>query len=82
MESCVLADYAETRWGNIMKLRDHLAGEARRSIVNQENFRARAVTAELKRKIEKAHELGHTQRSLLTVSKLLLEEIRWRRQGT
>ena len=65
-----------------MKPRDHrLVVQTQGPIVDRQIIRARAVTAELKSNIEKAHELGHTQRNLLTVSKLLLEEIRWRRQG-
>ena len=62
-----------------MKLRDHLAHQARVSIVNQEIVRARAVTAELKLNIEKANELVHTARNLMTVHRLMLEEIHWRK---
>jgi hypothetical protein len=59
---------------NILKLRDHQA-EARGSIVNQQIIRARAVTAELKLNIEKAHELRHTLRNLITIRRLTLEQI-------
>ena len=63
-----------------MKLRDSpLAGQAQGSIVNQEIIRARAVTAELQLNIKKAHELVHTARNLITVHRLTLEEIHWRK---
>jgi UDP-N-acetylglucosamine 2-epimerase len=47
--------------------------------VNQEHIRAREVIAKLKSNNKKAHELRHTARNLQTVSRLMLEEIRWRR---
>jgi hypothetical protein len=62
-----------------MKLRDHLPDQARDSIVNQETIRARALTAELKLNIEKAHKLIHTARNLITVKRLTLELIHWRK---
>ena len=63
-----------------MKPRDHrLMDQARGSIVNQETIRARAVTAELKLNIKKAHELIHTARNLMTVHRLTLEQIHRRR---
>jgi hypothetical protein len=63
-----------------MKLRDHRpAGQAQGSIVNEQIIRARAVTAELKLNIKKAHELTHTARNLITIHRLMLEEIHRRR---
>jgi len=62
-----------------MKSRDHLADQGRGSIVNLEIIRARAVTAELKLNIEKAHKLIHTARNLITVRGLMLEQIHWRK---
>jgi hypothetical protein len=59
-----------------MKIAIHApSGRGQGSIVNQEVIRARAVTAELKSNIKKAHELRHTARNLITVHRLLLEEI-------
>jgi hypothetical protein len=57
-----------------MKLRDHLSGQAQGSIANQEIIRGRAVTAELKSNIEKAHELRHTAKNLITIHRLMLEK--------
>jgi hypothetical protein len=42
-------------------------------------FVARALTAELKLNIEKAHKLIHTARNLITVNRLTLELIHWRK---
>jgi len=61
-----------------MNLRDR--GLAQSAITNQQIIRARAVIAELKSNIEKAHELRHTTRNLITIRRLTLEQIRWRRQ--
>jgi hypothetical protein len=51
------------------------------SIVNREIIRARAIIAELKLNNQRAHELRHTLRNLLTVRRLVLEEFhrRWNR---
>jgi hypothetical protein len=63
-----------------MKLRhQRMAGQDQGSIVNKQINRARAVTAELKLNIEKAHELRHTQRNLITIRRLTLEQIHERR---
>jgi hypothetical protein len=65
-----------------MKLRDHrLTGQMEGSIVNREIIRARAIIAELKLNNQRAHELRHTLRNLLTVRRLVLEEFhrRWNR---
>jgi len=63
-----------------MKPRNHrLVDQARGSVVNQEIIRARAVTAELKLNIKKANELMHTARNLITVRRIMLEQIRWRK---
>jgi len=74
-----LIGFNATSRRNIMKLRDHLADQTRSSVVNQEIIRARAVTAELKSNIEKAHELMHTARNLITVRRAMLEQIHWRK---
>jgi hypothetical protein len=63
-----------------MKLRDHrLTGQMKGSIVNREIIRARAIIAELKSNNQKAHELTHTLRNLLTVRRLVLKEFHRRR---
>ena len=63
-----------------MKLRDtRLIVPAKASPINPEIVRARAVTAELQLNIKKAHELVHTARNLITVHRLTLEEIHWRK---
>jgi hypothetical protein len=63
-----------------MNLRDNsLVRHAQGSIVNQEIIRARAVTAELKSNIKKAHELTHTTRNLITIRRLILEDFQQRR---
>jgi hypothetical protein len=63
-----------------MKLRDHrLPHRAQGPITNQEVIRAIAVIAELKLNIKKAHELRHTARNLMTIHRLMLEEIHRRR---
>ena len=43
----------------------------------QEIIRAKAIVAELKLNTEKAHKLIHTARNLITVHRLMLEEIHW-----
>ena len=48
--------------------------------VNQELIRAREIIAESKLNNKKAYELRHTARNLRTVSRLMREEIHWRRQ--
>src|SRR5262249_24890730 len=63
-----------------MKLRDHrLAVQGDGSIVNQEIIRARALIADLKLNNKKAQELTHTARNLITVRRIMLEQIRWRK---
>jgi signal transduction histidine kinase len=65
-----------------MKLRDYpLVGQREGPILNQEIIRARAIIAELKLNTQRAHELTHTLRNLLTVRRLMLEEFhrRWNR---
>jgi hypothetical protein len=44
--------------------------------VNQEIIRAREIIAELRLNNEKAHQLTHTLRNLLTIHQLRLEQIR------
>jgi hypothetical protein len=44
--------------------------------MNQEIIRAKAIIAELRLNNEKSHQLIHTQKNLLTVQRLLLEQIR------
>jgi flagellin-specific chaperone FliS len=44
--------------------------------VNQEIIRAREITAELRLNNEKAHQLTHTLRNLLTIHQIRLEQIR------
>jgi len=44
--------------------------------MNQEIIRAKAIIAELRLNNEKSHQLIHTQRNLLTVQRLMLEQIR------
>jgi len=44
--------------------------------MNQEIIRAKAIIAELRLNNEKSHQLIHTQRNLLTVQRLILEQIR------
>ena len=44
--------------------------------MNQEIIRARTIIAELKSNNEKAHQLAHTLKNLLTVRRLILEQIR------
>ena len=64
-----------------MKLRDHrLAGRENRSIANQEIIRAGALIAESKSNSRKSCELRHTAKNLQTVSRLMREQISWRRQ--
>ena len=59
-----------------MKPRDHrLEHQSQVLIANQEIRRAKAVTVELKLNIEKAHELRHTARNLITIRRLTLEQI-------
>jgi len=61
-----------------MKLRDtRLIVPPAAFPINPEIVRARAVTAELQLNIKKAHELIHTARNLITVHRLMLEEIHW-----
>jgi hypothetical protein len=43
--------------------------------MNQEIIRAKAIIAELTLNNEKSHQLIHTQKNLLTVQQLLLEQI-------
>ena len=63
-----------------MKLRDtSLIVPPKAFPLNPEIVRARAVTAELKLNIEKAHKLMHTARNLITVRRIMLEQIRWRK---
>ena len=63
-----------------MKLRDtSLIVPPKTFPINPEIVRARAVTAELQLNIKKAHELVHTARNLITVHRLTLEEIHWRK---
>ena len=63
-----------------MKLRDtSLIVPPKAFRINPEIVRARVVTAELKLNIEKAHKLVHTARNLITVHRLTLEEIHWRK---
>jgi hypothetical protein len=63
-----------------MKLRDNLlVRHAQGSIVHQQIIRARAITAELKSNIEKSHQLTHTARNLITISRLILEDFQQRR---
>jgi hypothetical protein len=63
-----------------MKLRDYrLTNQMEGSIANQEIIRARAIIAELKLNNQRAHELRHTLRNLLTVRRLVLEEFHRRR---
>ena len=63
-----------------MKLRDtRFIVPPKAFSINPEIVRARAVTAELQLNIKKAHELIHTARNLMTVHRLMLEEIRWRK---
>jgi hypothetical protein len=47
--------------------------------VNRELIRARQIIAELRVNNQKALNLMHTARNLLTVSRLMQEEIHWRR---
>jgi hypothetical protein len=47
--------------------------------VNQEIIRAREILAELKLNNQKAHELVHTARNLITIRRLMLEEVHWHR---
>jgi hypothetical protein len=62
-----------------MKLRDHPPIRSPQgSILKEEIIRARAVSAKLQSNIKKAHELRHTARNLMTVHRLLLEEIHLR----
>ena len=44
-------------------------------MANQEIIRAKAIIAELRSNNEKAHQLTHTLKNLLTVQGLLLEQI-------
>jgi len=61
-----------------MKLRDTpLIVPPKAFPINPEIVRARAVTAELKLNIEKAHKLMHTARNLITVRRIMLEQIHW-----
>jgi len=63
-----------------MKLRDTpLIVPPKAFPINPEIIRARAVTAELQLNIKKAHELVHTARNLITVHRVTLEEIHWRK---
>ena len=63
-----------------MKLRDtRLIVPPKAFPINPEIVRARAVTAELKLNIEKAHKLMHTARNLITVRRIMLEQIHWRK---
>jgi len=63
-----------------MKLRDTpLIVPSKAFPINPEILRARALTAELKLNIEKAHKLMHTARNLITVRRIMLEQIRWRK---
>src|SRR5215475_12134505 len=48
----------------------------RTGIMNQEIIRAKAIIAELRLNNEKSHQLIHTQKNLLTVQRLILEQIR------
>jgi hypothetical protein len=48
--------------------------------VNQERIRAREIIAEVRSNNEKALQLIHAARNLLTVSRLMREEIYWRRR--
>ena len=59
-----------------MKLRDTpLIVPPKAFPINPEIVRARAVTAELKLNIEKAHKLMHTARNLITVRRIMLERM-------
>ena len=63
-----------------MKLRDtSLIVPPKTFPINPEIVRARAVTAELQLNIKRAYELVHTARNLITVHRLTLEEIHWRK---
>ena len=48
--------------------------------VNQERIRAQEIIAKSRLNNEKALNLMHTARNLQTVSRLVREEIHWRRQ--
>jgi hypothetical protein len=48
-------------------------------VLNAELIRAREIFAELKLNLEKAHELRHTARNLITIGRLVLQEIHWRK---
>ena len=59
-----------------MKLRDTpLIVPPKAFPINPEIVRARAVTAELKLNIEKAHKLMHTARNLITVRRIMLKRM-------
>ena len=62
-----------------MKPREPLADETAHSMVNQNVTLARALIVEIRSKLEKAHQLTHTQKNLLTVQSFLLEQINSRR---
>src|SRR5262245_1298577 len=63
-----------------MKLRDtRFIVPAKAFPINPEIVRARAVTTELQLNMEKAHKLMHTARNLITVRRIMLEQIHWRK---